>query len=83
MNVKTSDVKKRRTGAILAGVFVILFMILLLVTVIWANSEDPAPPIVLVVCFIIFGGIAVGVAVALIQRLKELKKGEIDEAGKY
>lgn len=83
MNVKTSDVKKRRTGAILAGVFVILFMILLLVTVIWANSEDPAPPIVLVVCFIIFGGIAVGVAVALRQRLKELKKGEIDEAGKY
>jgi hypothetical protein len=32
---------------------------------------------------IIFGGIIVGVVVALVQRLGEVKRGEIDEASKY
>ena len=83
VNVKTSDVKKRRNGAILAGGFVILIILILTIIVIWANSEDPAPAGILVLVIAIFAGIAVGVGIALKQRLTELKKGEIDEAGKY
>lgn len=83
VNVKTSDVKKRRNGAILAGGFVILIILILTVIVIWANSEDPAPAGILVFMIATFAAIAVGVGIALRQRLAELKKGEIDEAGKY
>ena len=83
VNVETSDVKKSRTGAILAGGFVITAAILLIALVIWANNEDPAPKGILALVIIIFGGIAAGAGVALKQRLAELKKGEIDEAGKY
>lgn len=83
VNVESSDVKKRRTGAILAGGFVIAVVIMLIAIVLWANSEDPAPKGILVFVIITFGAIAVGVGVALRQRLAELKKGEIDEAGKY
>ena len=83
VNVKTSDVKKRRNGAILAGGFVILIILILTIIVIWANSEDPAPAGILVLVITTFAGIAIGVGIALKQRLTELKKGEIDEAGKY
>jgi hypothetical protein len=56
---------------------------LLIAAVLLANSEDPAPWGVIAVFVIIFGGTIVGVAVALVQRLGEVAKGEIDEASKY
>ena len=83
VNVKLSDVKKRKTGAILSAVAVIMVSALLIAAVLLANSEDPAPWGVIAVFVIIFGGIIVGVAVALVQRLDEVAKGEIDEASKY
>ena len=83
MDVKMSDVKKRRTGAILSAVVIIAIMVLLIGTILWANSEDPAPWIILVICLGSFGMIIVGVVVALIQRLGEVRRGEIDEASKY
>ena len=83
VNVKMSDVKKRRTGAILSAIAVIMIAALMLVAIMLANSEDPAPWGVIAVFVIIFGGIIVGVIVALVQRLGEVKRGEIDEASKY
>ena len=83
VNVKFSDVKKRRTGAILAGVSVIALVLAIMILVVWANNEDPAPKGILALVIFIFAGIAIGVGAALKQRLTELKKGEIDEAGKY
>ena len=83
MNVKMSDVKKRKTGAILAAVVVIMVMVLLIAVMLWANSEDPAPPVILALVIITFGVIIVGTIIALKQRLDEVKRGEIDEASKY
>ena len=83
VNVESSDVKKRKIGAILAGGLVIAAMALLLGVVIWANSEDPAPIGIFIFTLICFAAIPIGVAIALKQRLDELKKGEIDEADKY
>ena len=83
VNIKMSDVKKRKTGAILSAIAVIMAAALLLVVILWANSEDPAPWGVVAIFVIIFGGIIIGVIVALIQRLEEVRKGEIDEASKY
>ena len=83
MNIKMSDVKKRKTGAILSAIVVVMISLLLLVAILMANSEDPAPWGVVAIMVIIFGGTIVGVIVALMQRLGEVKKGEIDEASKY
>lgn len=83
VNVRMSDVKKRKTGAILSAIAVIMVSALLIIAVLLANSEDPAPWGVIAVFVIIFGGIIVGVVVALVQRLGEVKRGEIDEASKY
>ena len=58
-------------------------MSLLIAAILWADSEDPAPRGVIALLLIIFGGIIVGVVIALKQRLDEVKKGEIDEASKY
>ena len=83
MNVRMSDVRKRKTGAILSAIAVMVIAALMIAGVLLANSVDPAPWVVIAVFVIIFGGIIVGVAVALVQRLCEVKKGEIDEASKY
>lgn len=83
MNVKTSDVKKRRTGSIAAAAVVIAFMAALICIVLWANAEDPIPWWGLALIILLFAGIIIGVAAALKQRLTEVEKGEIDEAGKY
>ncbi|MBR3125405.1 MAG: hypothetical protein IKF42_08370, partial [Mogibacterium sp.] len=83
VNVRMFDVRKRRTGAILSAIAVIMVSALLIIAVLLSNSEDPAPWVVIAVFVVIFGGIIVGVVVALVQRLDEVKRGEIDEASKY
>lgn len=83
VNVKMADVKKRKTGAILSAIAVIMVAALLIIAVLIANSEDPAPWGIVAIFVIIFGGIIIGVVVALVQRLGEVQKGEIDEASKY
>ena len=83
MNVKKSDVTKRKAGAVIACLAVVIFMVAMIALVIWADKVDPAPKGILIGCIILFGAIIVGVVIALFQRLKEEKGGELDEAGKY
>ena len=49
----------------------------------WADNIDPAPKGILIVMIAIIGSVIVGVLIALGQRLREVKKGELDEANKY
>ena len=82
-DVKTSDMRKRSTGSIIAAVVMTIIMSALAGLFIWAWAVDPIP---LWVLFILIGiplAVIVGVIVALIERLKEIRKGEIDEASKY
>lgn len=83
MNVKVSDVQKRRNGAIIAAAVTVLLMAAIIALIIWADGIDPAPKGVLILMIAIFGSIIVGVLIALNQRLRELKGGELDEANKY
>ena len=83
MNVEKTDIKKRRNGAIIAAATVILFMLAMIVLIVRADRIDPAPKGVLILFIAIFGSIIVGVIIALSQRLKEVKGGELDEARKY
>ena len=83
MNVKKSDVKTRATGAILAGVIMIVFMLAVMVAFLLACAADPAPIGVYLIGVAAPIAIVVGIVVVLRQRLKELKGGELDEANKY
>ena len=83
MNIRMSDVRKRKTGAIIAAAFMVVLMAAMIVLIFWADKIDPAPKGVLIVVIALFGSIIVGVLIALVQRLKEVKKGELDEANKY
>ena len=83
MNVKNSDVNKRKAGAIIACAVVVAFLALMIGLVIWADTIDPAPKGILIFSIALFGTIIIGVIIALVQRLKEVKGGELDEAGKY
>ena len=83
VNVQLSDTNKRKIGAILAGGIVIAVMLVLLAVIVWADSEDPAPLGIFIFAMVCCASVPIGVAIALKQRLDELKKGEIDEADKY
>ena len=83
MNVKNSDVNKRKAGAIIACAVVVAFLAVMIGLIIWADTIDPAPKGILIFSIALFGSIIIGVIIALVQRLKEVKGGELDEAGKY
>ena len=83
MNVRMSDVNKRKTGAVIAAAVMIVFLLAMVALIIWANTVDPAPKFVVAFCVVLFGGMIIGIAIALRQRLRELASGELDEANKY
>ncbi|MBO7600935.1 MAG: MerR family transcriptional regulator [Lachnospiraceae bacterium] len=83
MDVKKNDVAVRKTGAILAGCIVILFVLFFEGLMIWANIQDPMPIGLFAAFLIIPAVVVIAVLVVMIQRLKEIKGGEMDEAGKY
>jgi DNA-binding transcriptional MerR regulator len=83
MDVKRKDVKKRRAGALLSAAVFVLMMAGLIALVLWANTQEPLPTSVIIGIVILPLAFIVGVLIALRQRMKELKGGELDEARKY
>ena len=83
MNVQKSDVRKLRKAAILSALVSIGFFILMIILILWGNSVDPIPSYVVMIFILMLGVPVIGVMIALIQRLKEVGKGEINEASKY
>ena len=84
MDVKKTDVrKKRKTGAIVGAVIMILLMAFSIVMMLWANTQDPIPVGLLAFLIAIPVVIIGGTLVALVGRIKEIEGGEEDEASKY
>ena len=84
MDIKKTDIrKKRRTGAIIGAVVMILLMGFTIGLMLWANIQDPIPTGL----FLLLEGIPiviiVGTLIALAGRMKEIEGGEEDEASKY
>lgn len=80
MNVEKTDVRKSKTGPIIAAIVCLLFCALMIFLV---ASDKEVPLAVLLFIIIVFAGIGIGIIVALKQRLHEIEGGEIDEARKY
>ena len=83
MNIQKYDVKKTRTGAIIAAIVFIAIMIGLVAAVIWGQITEPLPIGLFIFIEAIPLAVIIGVIIALVQRIKELKGGEYDEARKY
>ena len=83
MDTNRADVKKRKWGAWGSAAVMVVLLAFIIGMILWANTQDPLPPVLLVFIILIPVCSVVGIGIALAQRTKELKGGELDEAGKY
>ena len=84
MDVSKRDVhRKKATGAILGAAIVIALILPALIGILWANGQDPLPPLALVLIVAVPVIVIACIVAVLIQRIKEIKGGEEDEAAQY
>ena len=80
------DIRIRYVAPVVVSVLMVLLMAALAGVLVWAYVTDPAeaPPLAVMVILVLFPvGIALGVLLALGQRIKEIGKGEVDDARQY
>ena len=76
----------RYAGAVVMALLTTVLMAALIVLMVWAFTVDPsdAPPLALLVVLVAIPGVIIlGVLLALFQRIKEIQKGEEDDAKNY
>ena len=84
MDVSKRDVHRRKTtGAVLGAAIFIALLLPALILILWANGQSPLPPLVLLGIIAIPVVVIACVVAVLIQRIKEIKGGEEDEAAQY
>ena len=85
-DVTAQDIKRRYIAPVTVTAVVVIFMTALSALLLWALTISPedAPPIWFVLVIIgFFAAVGVGCVAALTQRIREIQKGEIDDAKKY
>ena len=85
-DVTGNDIRKRYIAPVAVTALVVTVMAALTWLILWAISLAPedAPPMWFVaVVLLIFAAIGFGSVLALMQRIQEIRKGEIDDARKY
>ncbi|MCR4568413.1 MAG: MerR family transcriptional regulator [Pseudobutyrivibrio sp.] len=84
MDIKRVDVKRAKRGPKIAALVWIILMLLSIGTVIYTSRMDDSTPIGYIIIIItILAATIVGVSVSLVQRLREIDGGELNEADKY
>ena len=87
MDKQKRDMKRRRyVMPVVMAVVMAVLMIALIWLFLWAFETDlaGAPPLPLLALFVIIPAVVIlGVAIALVQRIREIDKGEEDDAKKY
>jgi DNA-binding transcriptional MerR regulator len=86
MNKQTQDMKRRYIAPITAAIVMAVLMAGIIWLFLWAFKTDPlgAPPLPLLILLIAIPAVVIlGVLIALIQRLREIGKSEIDDAKRY
>ena len=87
MNKQKQDTKRRRYVApVLITVLMAVLMAGLIWLFLWAFAVDPAgaPPLPVLALFVaIPAAVVIGVVIALVQRVREIERGEEDDARKY
>ena len=84
MDVSKRDVhRKKATGAIIGAAIIIALILPALVGIIWANGQSPLPIGILLLMITVPVIVIICIVTVLIQRIKEIKGGEEDEAAQY
>ena len=76
----------RYAGAVVMALLTTALMAALIVLMVWGFTVDPAdaPPLALLLVLVAIPGVIIlGVLLALFQRIKEIQKGEEDDAKSY
>lgn len=83
--MREREKKKTLRGSTIAAIVVIIISALYVGLFIWLATldEDPIPMFVSVLFIAIYAAVIIGVLVALNQRRKEIKKGEIYDARQH
>lgn len=85
-NKQTGDIRVRYIAPVVVTVLTVLFMAAMSGLLLWGYRLDPenAPPVwFLWVLIGLFASVCIGTILALIQRITEIGKGEIDDARRY
>ncbi|MBE5883787.1 MAG: MerR family transcriptional regulator [Lachnospiraceae bacterium] len=85
-NKQTQDVRVRYVAPVIVTVVMVALMVGLSGLILWAYQISPedAPPIWFLWLMIgMFAAVGAGVILALLQRIREIVKGEIDDARHY
>lgn len=85
-NKQDQDIRRRYIAPIVVALIVVLMMIGFSALLLWAKNvspEEAPPPVFFWVCIGMFAAAGIGVILALWQRIREIRKGEIDDAKKY
>jgi len=85
-NKQQHDVRIRYVAPIVVATATVGLMLGLIVLMIWGMYQDPAsaPPVALLLVLIAMPALLIGgILFALFQRIREIRKGEIDDAKKY
>lgn len=86
MDKQKLDMKRRYVAPVVAAIVMAILMAGLIWLFLWAFETDPAgaPPLPLLALFIAIPGVVIlGVVIALVQRLREIGKGDEDAVKKY
>lgn len=83
MDVTKIDTKKVKRGPIIAAICSIGFLIAMTVLILWANTKEPAPTVVIIIVLLFVALAVIGIIYSLTQRLQEIDGGEMYEASKY
>ena len=86
LNKHQEDIRIRYLAPAAAALVMILLMVGLLALLAWAcavKPEEIPPPPLLAILILIPVAVIAGVLLALIQRIKEIQKGEADHAKQY
>ena len=84
MDLDKTDVHRKKVrGAVLGAGIMIVILGLLIWLILWANHQDPLPGLLLAIVLFFPCVIMICIIAVLIQRLKEIKGGEEDDAAQY
>ena len=86
MDKQKLDMKRRYAAPVMAAIVMAVLMAGLIWLFLWAFETDPAgaPPLPLLALFIAIPAVVIlGVIIALVQRLREIGKGDEDAVKKY
>ena len=86
-DIENRDVRQKRyIGAFIASAAMIIFMVGLIALMVWGFKAEPegAPPLPFLALIVALPvTVIIGVLMSLIQRIREIKKGEVDDARKF